>query len=324
MADGLPLARATTTSRSPATWPPCGTTRRNDEPTHPSVLVEDQPGVLARISALLLAPRVQHRLARRGSHRAVPGISRMTIVVNRRGAAARAGHQAAQQAGQRAEDRRAEPESAVQRELLVVKARRHGEPPPRRRDDQLSAAKSSTSARDRHRSRPPAATSRVLPKVLEPHGIKRLAAGDGGDGPAPRSITADRSSVPPSGPPDPPGAVPASGDFHRIPARNARESSPWPVCSTTTTPTSIIAGKKVVVTARQPGHAHSLNLRDSGIDVRVGLLEAPASRAGRGRGPADPDQMSPSRPIAMISRDHEVVSHEGPTCRSAVLRPMAS
>ncbi|HET7900927.1 MAG TPA: ketol-acid reductoisomerase [Candidatus Nanopelagicales bacterium] len=43
---------------------------------------------------------------------------------------------------------------------------------------------------------------------------------------------------------------------------------------------SIIAGKKVAVIGYgSQGHAHSLNLRDSGIDVRVGLLEGSASRA---------------------------------------------
>ncbi len=42
---------------------------------------------------------------------------------------------------------------------------------------------------------------------------------------------------------------------------------------------SIIAGRKVAVIGYgSQGHAHSLNLRDSGVDVRVGLLEGSASR----------------------------------------------
>ena len=71
-----------------------------------SVLVENKPGVLARVSALF---------SRRGFNiesLAVgptenPDVSRMTIVVDAESAAAGAGHQAAQQAGQRAQDRRA-------------------------------------------------------------------------------------------------------------------------------------------------------------------------------------------------------------------------
>ncbi|MCL3860501.1 ketol-acid reductoisomerase [Actinotalea sp. K2] len=43
---------------------------------------------------------------------------------------------------------------------------------------------------------------------------------------------------------------------------------------------SIIAGRKVAVIGYgSQGHAHSLNLRDSGIDVRVGLREGSPSRA---------------------------------------------
>ena len=42
---------------------------------------------------------------------------------------------------------------------------------------------------------------------------------------------------------------------------------------------SIIAGRKVAVIGYgSQGHAHALNLRDSGVDVRVGLREGSASR----------------------------------------------
>ena len=51
---------------------------------------------------------------------------------------------------------------------------------------------------------------------------------------------------------------------------------------------SIIQGRKVAVLGYgSQGHAHALNLRDSGVDVRVGLPEGSQSRReGRGRGPA--------------------------------------
>src|SRR5436305_6261320 len=43
---------------------------------------------------------------------------------------------------------------------------------------------------------------------------------------------------------------------------------------------SLIAGRKVAVLGYgSQGHAHALNLRDSGVDVRVGLREGSASRA---------------------------------------------
>ena len=42
---------------------------------------------------------------------------------------------------------------------------------------------------------------------------------------------------------------------------------------------SIIQGRKVAVIGYgSQGHAHALNLRDSGVDVRVGLPETSASR----------------------------------------------
>ena len=43
---------------------------------------------------------------------------------------------------------------------------------------------------------------------------------------------------------------------------------------------SIIQGRKVAVLGYgSQGHAHALNLRDSGVDVRVGLAEGSKSRA---------------------------------------------
>jgi len=42
---------------------------------------------------------------------------------------------------------------------------------------------------------------------------------------------------------------------------------------------SIIQGRKVAVIGYgSQGHAHALNLRDSGVDVRIGLAEGSKSR----------------------------------------------
>ena len=51
---------------------------------------------------------------------------------------------------------------------------------------------------------------------------------------------------------------------------------------------ALIQGKNVAVLGYgSQGHAHSLSLRDSGVDVRIGLPEGSKSPGqGRGRGPA--------------------------------------
>ena len=102
--------------------------RRRTPSTPCRVLVENKPGVLARIAGLF---------SRRGFNidsLAVgptehPEISRMTIVVNVEDTAARAGHQAAQQAGRGDQDRRARRTASVNRELLLVKVGRHRRDP---------------------------------------------------------------------------------------------------------------------------------------------------------------------------------------------------
>jgi ketol-acid reductoisomerase len=73
---------------------------------------------------------------------------------------------------------------------------------------------------------------------------------------------------------------------------------------------SIIAGKKVAVIGYgSQGHAHSLNLRDSGIDVRVGLLEGSASRAkaeAEGLRVLTPDAAAAEADVIMIlAPDHK-------------------
>ena len=51
---------------------------------------------------------------------------------------------------------------------------------------------------------------------------------------------------------------------------------------------SLIAGRKVAVIGYgSQGHAHALNLKDSGVDVRVGLREGSSSKAkAEAAGPA--------------------------------------
>jgi ketol-acid reductoisomerase len=73
---------------------------------------------------------------------------------------------------------------------------------------------------------------------------------------------------------------------------------------------SIIAGKKVAVIGYgSQGHAHSLNLRDSGIDVRVGLLEGSASRPkaeAEGLRVVTPDVAAAEADVIMIlAPDHK-------------------
>jgi ketol-acid reductoisomerase len=67
---------------------------------------------------------------------------------------------------------------------------------------------------------------------------------------------------------------------------------------------SIIAGRKVAVLGYgSQGHAHALNLKDSGIDVRVGLREGSSSRAkaeAAGLRVVDPAQAASEADVVMM------------------------
>ncbi len=73
---------------------------------------------------------------------------------------------------------------------------------------------------------------------------------------------------------------------------------------------SVIQGRKVAVLGYgSQGHAHALNLRDSGVDVRVGLLEGSQSRAkaeAEGLTVLTPDEASKQADVIVIlAPDHK-------------------
>ena len=65
---------------------------------------------------------------------------------------------------------------------------------------------------------------------------------------------------------------------------------------------ALIQGKNVAVIGYgSQGHAHALSLRDSGVDVRVGLqpgLEEPREGRGRGAAGAHAARRRPRRPTS--------------------------
>ena len=75
---------------------------------------------------------------------------------------------------------------------------------------------------------------------------------------------------------------------------------------------SLIQAKKVAVLGYgSQGHAHALSLRDSGVDVRVGLPEGSNSRptaAAHGPRVARPSRARPRRNSCTAGPSHGVVS----------------
>ena len=102
---------------------------------------------------------------------------------------------------------------------------------------------------------------------------------------------------------------------------------------------SIISGRKVAVIGYgSQGHAHALSLRDSGVDVRVGLPATSKSRAkaeeqglrvrdagrGRGRGRRDHDPRAGHRAAEDLRRGHRADAHrrQGDLLRPRLQHPV--
>ncbi len=76
---------------------------------------------------------------------------------------------------------------------------------------------------------------------------------------------------------------------------------------------SVIAGRKVAIIGYgSQGHAHALNLRDSGVDVRVGLREGSASRAKaeeQGLRVVTPTEAAAEADVIMVLAPDQVQRH---------------
>ena len=277
----------------------------------------------------VLPPRLQHRLARGRPDRAPRGLPDDDRR-RRRGAAARAGDQAAQQAGQRASRSSSSSRPAsVQRELLLVKVRADAATriARRSRPSQLFRAKVVDVAPDAvtieatgnaRQARGAAAGARA---VRHPgagpvrHGRHRpRAALDHRPRPAHR-LTAGR--------PAPPAPTARRTDRHVDPTTHQPKERPTvaEMFYDDDADLSIIQGRKVAVIGYgSQGHAHALTLRDSGVDVRVGLRRGQQEPGqGRGRGPA---RASP-RPRPCEEADVIMILAPGPR-RSARSTPRRS
>ena len=130
----------------------------------------------------------------------------------------------------------------------------------------------------------------ALLRVLEPFGIRELVqSGMVAVGRGPRSIT-ERSAAPASTVPAAAAAVACTAHPPTAATRHRPEGEPTvaEMFYDDDADLSLIQGKKVAVLGYgSQGHAHALSLRDSGVDVRVGLPEGSQEpRQGRGRGAA--------------------------------------
>ena len=253
-----------------------------------SVLVENKPGVLARIASLF---------ARRGFNidslavgpTEYPEVSRMTIVVNVEDNPL---EQVTKQLNKLINVLKIvelDPASSVSRELLLVKVKADAQTRSQVLEVvQLFRAKVIDVAADAVTIEATGGTEKIdaLLRVLEPFGIKELVqSGMVAVGRGSRSIT-DRTLAPRR--PHRLRLLDRTFTMLRNPDTKERTSVPVEIFYDDDTDLSIIQSRHVAVLGYgSQGHAHALSLRDSGVDVRVGLLEGlEEPRQGRGRGPA--------------------------------------
>ena len=243
-----------------------------------SVLVENKPGVLARIAGLFSRRGFNiHSLAVGPTEH--PEVSRMTIVVNVEESPL---EQVTKQLNKLVEVIKIvelDDAGSVNRELLLVKLRADAQSRGQVLDAvQLFKARVVDVA-------PDAVTVEVTGnagklsdflRVVEPFGIRELVqSGMVAIGRGSRSIS--ERTVRPVPMPAPPATAVAGSCTHHQP-----EGEP-PVAEMfydDDADLALIQGKNVAVIGYgSQGHAHALSLRDSGVDVRVGLQEGSRSRA---------------------------------------------
>ena len=239
-----------------------------------SVLVENKPGVLARIAGLFSPPRLNIDSLAVGPDRAPR--SRMTIVVNVEDSPARAGHQAAEQAGRVIKIVELDGSASVNRELLLVKVRADA-------DTRSQVPTPSSSSGQGRRRLPDAVTIQAVSNSDKLADLLRVlgpSASASSSSPAwSRSVAAPASERTLR-----PVTVPAR-PLRAEPTTRTREASVAEMFYDDDADLSPIQGKNV------GGHRFygsqgtpRAALRRPGVDPRVGLQPTPSPKADAGRG----------------------------------------
>ena len=239
-----------------------------------SVLVENKPGVLVRIAGLFSRRGFNIESLAVGPTEHAE-ISRMTILVSVEGAAL---EQVTKQLNKLVNVLKIvelEEKHAIQRELLLVKVRADET----NRSDVLQIVEVFQRQGRRRRARGADRRAHRRP------GQAGRAAGDAGALRHPRDGAVRHGRARPWPAFDDPSRAalgrPTRADC-LTPSSTRRPTRPWPceIYYDDDADLSIVQGRKVAVLGYgSQGHAHALSLRDSGVDVRVGLPEGSRSRA---------------------------------------------